>query len=370
MAGSLGPDPKAHRRFLEQTGRQQRSDQRTAQSPKHLLGLDVVEQADDGTLCLEGKIANTPVRLRRWPETKESGVLSHWPWRIEAAPPALPSTLQVVRPNLLDRSFVGRFSGPALLGDDAFDEALRVSGISPMQTYSIMSHNIRRQLLRLLQLKGGVENGVVFCRPHEPTKRLPRHFKILARNLAGLSQRMVLSETQAFTALLRNAVHDPAIGFRTRALEVLLNVDQGKFAPAVRQALAAGVHSDHDTLKKVAGEALNAAFEQQIVTLDDADEAVLLALLDGQPSGTRDLIITRLTEIGTQRAVPALVAIERSFFKSRRQKDAARAAIEAITQRTGAIKAGGLTVVEDSGPGQLSLIPAPEAPVDLKLDER
>lgn len=369
MAG-LGPDPKAHRRFQEQTGRRQQAAHRApdlSQSAKR-LGLDVLSQDDDGRMHLSGAV-HTGVRVdlyRSPPLDLEDD--RRWPWRLEIRPRGLDPQISLRSPES-SAGLLGKLIGfgrGVLTGDDLFDEVVLVSGPAH-DLLAALSAPMREQIAWLCRRGGFVADGAMIRQI--TLKRMPRSLLGHARSMAVVASRLTLSPEDRQRALLRNAVHDPAGGLRARALEALLKLDGGRFEPAILQALTAAAHSDHPDLLAQGREGLQAAYSGGHLTLETCDEPCLLALLPSLSGATVDQVISRLAESGTQRAVPALVNIERSFFKGRARRALARDALAQIVARTGAIKAGGLTVVEDLDPGRLSLIPAPEASLGATLED-
>lgn len=80
------------------------------------------------------------------------------------------------------------------------------------------------------------------------------------------------------------------------------------------------------------------------------EDGLLLTLAEGQ-AAQREAVITHLGQFGTERAISPLAAIAGAWFGDRRQKQAARAAVDHIIERQGGLRAGGLSMLDAEAGG-------------------
>lgn len=278
-------------------------------------------------------------------------------WTLEASDDNLPPQLSMHpegRADALKKVFAGE---DLLVGDDEFDSKVHIEirdrrgderSFDHRSLQALLNHELRQAIIDWTELGGRIEDGRLLlewdveCVGYMITAGKVFDRWQLGSAVADISTRAPLAEgilhgltrslegwprEEGDHALLEIAREDPVRGVRRRALKLYLRESPLEWT------------------------------EWPPEGLDSEDyEAVLLELFQEPDMLTTAPLIEQLTSHGSERTIGPLVEIADSglFGHDESVKQAARQAIEAITERLGGLRAGGLAVLEE-GSGKLSV---------------
>lgn len=286
------------------------------------------------------------------------------------------------------------------VGETMFDEAIKVSG-QPGEVRALLDHPTREFVYRAVKSYGVSVDRAVYCEARGTVTDTGRIIDIVETQVK-LAQ--ALSQDPSRERLLQNAMGADVDQVRINCLSHLVRTQKGW--PELIEACAQLLHDEKDSLH-VRAAALKALHELD-ATIDDlstlsseptplgpvAIEAMLdrgdrptreqtAALLAGSGAevvlgcraarhlgGFEEEMIARLSDdlsphaltalatvlgqVGSTRAVEALMPLTKGLLTDGAVKDAARTAIAAIQERAGGNR-GGLAMAEETGEGKLSV---------------
>lgn len=225
-----------------------------------------------------------------------------------------------------------------LTGDDAFDQIALIAG-DPAIALAVLDPEVRAELGAWLPMGLTLRGGVI---------EAPAPDAAAIAQLALLMARLTPPEAPLAVVWARRLADEPNPGAAVRLARALV----AQAPPVDVSLLDAAAMSTIEAAREILGEALARRLDREAVGELSAGGAA--AALGAAPSALRPALVERLRAIGDERAVAPLTAIANAFFGGAELKAKARRAVEAIIERQGGLRAGGLTVVARGPAGALS----------------
>lgn len=229
-----------------------------------------------------------------------------------------------------------------LTGDDDFDRVALITG-EPSLALTVLDGEARAGLIPWLARGLTLVDGTV----EAPAPADPVQIADLARLTAALA----LPDDTPAAALARRLSSERTPGTAVRLARALIAE-----SPDIA-TLDVAAASPIEAARRPIGAALCAALDDD--RIQQLGPAGCTAALEEAPGALRPALIARAHAIGDERAVAPLTRLADAFFGSGAIKKAARAAAEAIVERQGGLRAGGLTMVGGGPAGGLTVTDEP-----------